>query len=235
VPRRDRRDRAASAGAHLGIETREYDARIATFIPGYQTMLRAAARALKGRAARASTLVDLGVGSGALAAACLAVAPGARVVGIDRDRAMLAMARTRLGSALAARVGDFERARLPRADVIVAAFALHHVPTPARKARLYGRLFASLRPGGLFVNADCCLADDARRQAADRRRWRAHLAARYGGAEADRYLAEWGREDMYLPLSEEVSLLRDAGFGVRVAWRRGSFAVLAARKPRARA
>ena len=76
-----------SVATHLGIRVDEYDARIRTFIPDYEDMLDTAAAALP-RSTR--TLVDLGTGTGALAARCLTSAPRARLVGIPvrhRDEA----------------------------------------------------------------------------------------------------------------------------------------------------
>ena len=67
-----------SVSAHLGIAIDEYDRRIRTFIPRYEEMLEQAARAID---RRARVIVDLGVGTGALAARCLKHAPRARVVG----------------------------------------------------------------------------------------------------------------------------------------------------------
>ena len=64
-----------SVASHLGIAVREYDRRIRTFIPNYAEMLDEAANALD---ASARTIVDLGVGTGALAARCLRHAPAAR-------------------------------------------------------------------------------------------------------------------------------------------------------------
>ena len=80
------------AASHLGIDLREYDTRIRTFIPGYEPMLDAAAGALATSIRRRRpVVVDLGIGTGALAASCLAVKPQARVIGIDEDQAMLAV------------------------------------------------------------------------------------------------------------------------------------------------
>ena len=79
--------------AHLGIRLADYDARIRTFIPDYEEMLDVAAAAIP---ARARTLVDLGIGTGALSARCLRTAPRARVVGIDVDPEILTLAARRL-------------------------------------------------------------------------------------------------------------------------------------------
>ena len=52
---------------HLGIKLADYDSRIRTFIPHYEEMLDVAAAAIQ---PRARTIVDLGIGTGALSARC---------------------------------------------------------------------------------------------------------------------------------------------------------------------
>jgi SAM-dependent methyltransferase len=215
-----------SVASHLGIDLAEYDARIRTFIPDYDPMLAAAASAIP-RGAR--TIVDLGTGTGALAAACLARAPRARVIGVDADPAMLPLAARRLRSRATLVRGSFLRTRLPReADAIVASFALHHVRTRAAKARLYIRIRRALAPRGVFVSVDCHPSIDRVAAREQRDAWTRHLRRAYSAREADRLLKAWSIEDVYVPLESEVRLLERAGFDVRVIWRGGSFAVLEA-------
>src|SRR5262245_8638661 len=216
----------SSVGSHLGIELGEYDERIRTFIPDYETMLEEAANAVKILTPRARVVVDLGIGTGALAARCLALVKSARVIGVDVDEGMLEMARRRLGGRVSVLATDFLSARLPRCDAVIASFALHHVRTRRAKAALYARCHAPLRRGGVFVSADCFLASTPRLLAVDRRAWRAHLERHYRPQQAEAYLRAWGREDVYQPLDLEVDLMRAAGFTVDVRWRRNSFAVL---------
>jgi SAM-dependent methyltransferase len=214
-----------SVASHLGIELAEYDHRIRTFIPAYEEMLGAAADAVD---TGARTIVELGVGTGALAARCLKRVPKASVVGIDADSGILALAGRRLGRRAKLLTGNFVRASLPPADAVVASFALHHVRTRDAKARLYQRVGVALRPGGLFISADCHPAADRARAASQRDAWKTHLCASYDAVEAEALLRAWGREDVYVPLDEELALLKRAGFGVDVAWRRGAFAVIVA-------
>jgi tRNA (cmo5U34)-methyltransferase len=216
--------------SHLGIELREYDQRIRTFIPRYEEMLDAAAAALQALPGRRPLVVDLGIGSGALAARSLAVKPAARIVGIDSDAGMLPLAKRRLGRRLTTQREDFLEAALPRCDAVTASFALHHVATRATKARLYRRCFAALTAGGLFVNADCCLASNRRLQTRDRAAWLAHLRRRYGRFRAAAYLRAWAKEDVYFRLEDEIDLLRSAGFSVDVPWRHDGFAVVVGTK-----
>ena len=215
---------------HLGIRLRDYDAMIRTFIPDYEVMLEEAASAVRLVERRSPVIVELGIGSGALAQRCLAVASRARVIGLDVDSDILALARGRLGARLTARRGDFLTSPLPKSDVIAASFSLHHIRTRARKAAVYRRCFRALRPGGLFVIADCCLASDRRQRLRDRDAWRAHLERSYSARRAEAFLRAWAKEDVYVPLADEIDLLERAGFSVDVRWRRRSFAVVVAAK-----
>lgn len=216
------------AAAHLGIELAEYDARIRTFIPGYDTMLDLVAEALRTTIRRRVPLiVDLGIGTGALSERCLAALPGARIAGVDADEGMLRAARERLGSPLKTTIQEnFESVEIPRCDAVVASLALHHIPTPARRLRLFRRIARALRPGGVLVSADCYPASDVRLAAFDRQVWLAHLEQSYTPGRSRAYLRAWAKEDHYAFLIDEISTLRRASFTVDVRGRNEGFAVL---------
>jgi tRNA (cmo5U34)-methyltransferase len=213
--------------SHLGIRVRDYDRRIRTFIPHYEAMLDAAAGVVATTTRPAPVVLDLGIGSGALAAHCLKAARNAQIIGIDEDESMLALAHKRLGRHLTTLMGDFQSTPFPRCDVITASFALHHIAERRRKARLYAKCYSALKPGGLLVNADCCLASDAALQKSGRDAWHSHLRRAYSAAEATSFLRAWAKEDTYLTLDTELDLMRSAGFSVDVIWRRDAFAVVA--------
>ena len=126
------------------------------------------------------------------------------------------------------RAGLWALLAAPAADAVVASYALHHVRTRVAKAGLYRRVGAALRRGGVFVSVDCHPATNrtlARRQ---RELWRAHLRKTYGRADADAFLAAWAKEDVYVPLADEIDLIEQGGLAADVIWRKGSFAVLSA-------
>jgi len=216
-----------SVSSHLGITIDEYDRMIRTFIPRYEEMLEAAAGAIH---ADTRLIVDVGVGTGALAARCIARAPGSRIVGIDSDPEMLAMARRRLSVEATLKRGNFLRTHLPRADAMVASFALHHVRTRRAKARFYERARRTLRPGGTIVSADCHPDAAPAAAASQREAWLTHLRRTYG-RKAVSLLDSWADEDVYQPLSVEMMLMTRAGFRVAVLWRRDGFAVIQGRRP----
>jgi SAM-dependent methyltransferase len=107
----------------------------------------------------ASRLLDVGCGTGALAAAAVARWPGVRVTGIDVSAGMLAVAERELATL---RRQERERIRLVRApadrlpfpggsfDLAVSTFVLQLVPNPHRALREARRVLA---PGGTLVFA----------------------------------------------------------------------------------
>jgi tRNA (cmo5U34)-methyltransferase len=212
---------------HLGIRVRDYDRRIRTFIPHYPAMLDAAAAVVATTTREAPIVIDLGIGSGALAARCLAAVPRAQIIGIDEDESMLALAHKRLGRHVTTLTGDFQSMPFPRCDVITASFSLHHIATRRQKARLYAKCHSALKPGGLLVNADCCLASDPALQKSGRDAWHGHLRRAYSAEQATVFLRAWGKEDTYFTLADEIDLMTSAGFAVDVLWRNDAFAVVA--------
>ncbi len=219
----------SSVAAHLKIRLSEYDRRIRSFIPHYEEMLGATAGAVGLCRGRAPAIVDLGIGTGALAARCLTVAPRARIHGIDADPEMLAVAARRLGGKSRRHrfvSGDFARLPIPKCDAIVATLALHHVHSVPAKRRLYRRCYAALRKGGVLASGDAFLSQAPAFQRAEMAAWRAHMRRWYSAREVSAFFAAWAREDRYLPLALEMELLESVGFRVDVPWRRAPFGVV---------
>lgn len=103
-------------------------------------------------------MLDLGCGTGTLAIALARRYPGARVIGLDVDEEILAIAREKAVSAVAP--VDLVRAaatRLPVApcsvDRVVSSLMFHHLDREQKRATLAGAM-ESLRPGGEFHLAD---------------------------------------------------------------------------------
>src|SRR5687767_5457408 len=219
-----------SVASHLAVDPKDYDDRIRKLIPLYEELIPEVARAPAHSTRRIRRIVDLGVGTGALAQACLAQVPDARVWGIDADASMMQVARKRLGRRMT-RVtlveGSFLDVPLPACDAIVASYALHHIRTLRQKRAFYRRCYAAMRPGGVFVNGDCAPASTKQGFAQDLDVWFTHLARTFGGrAGAKRVYESWADEDVYVPLADELKLLQRAGFETDVPWRRSPFAVI---------
>jgi tRNA (cmo5U34)-methyltransferase len=207
---------AHSVEGHLKLRIAEYDQRIRILVCAYEAM-RAEQLALLARCLpRAGGLVlDLGGGTRALAAAVAERFPGTRVQIWDTDPAMLAFARERCAP-FGDRVVLVEKsftAPLPACDAVVACIALHHVQDMAVKGEIYRNIFAALRPGGLFANADTLMDSRPELRAHSFDVWsRFQQTHGFTAAEARQHFAAWGEEDCYTPLAVELKLLADAGF-----------------------
>ena len=219
-----------SVSSHLALSPAKYDTRIRSLIPLYDELIAEAARALGHAARPVRTVIDLGIGTGALALACLNSAPGARVWGIDADPDMMTIARTRLGRQsprVTMTTGSFLDEPLPSCDAVVASYSLHHIRTTRAKLAFYRRCHRALRSGGVLINGDCAPASTPRGFARDLDVWFTHLGKTFGSrAKGRRVYESWANEDVYVPLAEEIRLLERAGFTVDVPWRRSPFAVI---------
>jgi tRNA (cmo5U34)-methyltransferase len=208
---------------HLGLQAEQYDATIRRYIPHYDQMIGTVVGLAHG------DVIDLGTGTGALAAAILAAQPTSRAKLVDIDPAMLEAARPRVarfGTRAELVHASFDAA-LPPCDAIVASLALHHVPEPGRKCALYARIHDALRPGGVLLVADAVVHEAGAEREASFRVWSAWMASHgIAQSEADALFAKWAGEDRYYPLATELRLLADAGFArPECFWKYGPMAV----------
>lgn len=224
-----------SVEKHLAVTPEEYDIEIRRFVPDYDAMIVEAVSALVEQIAREDgTILDLGAGTGALSAAMARRLPKAKLVLLDADAAMLEKAGKRLAAErdrIELREGTFAGA-LPRVDAAVASLSLHHVHDSSEKRVVYTNILHALAPRGVLVSCDAFVPADRRLAEPIMQRWAAHLVAS-GDTEPQAYarFADWAKEDRYLPLDQELGLLRDAGFAaIDVRWRLGPLAVVVARK-----
>lgn len=104
-------------------------------------------------------ILDVGSGTGSLAIALTTAAPDCRFMGVDPDRAAVALARKK--AALVGSSATFEQENFggPAThhhsgfDKITCSLVLHQVPL-AEKRRLVRAMFERLRPGGQLFIAD---------------------------------------------------------------------------------
>jgi tRNA (cmo5U34)-methyltransferase len=220
---------------HLAVHVHDYDAEIRKFVPGYETMLEEMVAAVAEHLPRPdATILDLGAGTGSLAAQLAKAFPGARLVLLDADAAMLAQAKVRMAG-FSGRVeyveGSFGGA-LPSCDLAVASLSLHHLHTPREREATYRTVHERLPPGGVLVNGDAMVPEAPELERRLMKRWAAHLVA-HGDTEAQAFerFKQWSWEDKYFSVERELALMRAAGFTeTDVRWRGVPTCVLVARK-----
>lgn len=103
-------------------------------------------------------VLDLGCGDGEVMHRVLAARPGATGLACDFSAEMLGRARARFAGTETVTVVEHDLdAPLPsewgRFDLVVSAFAIHHV-VDDRKRSLYGEVFEALEPDGTFCNLE---------------------------------------------------------------------------------
>jgi len=173
--------------------------------------------------------LDLGAGTGLLASHIKTRWPDTRIHLIDGSDAMLAQARERFGDdpLMTYELGDLNDTDLKGPfDVIVSALAIHHLGDEGKQG-LFKRIFAALRPGGLFINAEQVASPAQARGKRYQDIWTSEAKAR-GATEADLEAAAVRMaHDLCAPVEDQLGWMREAGFAdadcTFKAWR---FAVL---------
>jgi tRNA threonylcarbamoyl adenosine modification protein (Sua5/YciO/YrdC/YwlC family) len=181
-----------------------YADEIRSEVPAYDVFQDSLAAATGAGARR---ILDLGTGTGETARRVLARHPEARLVGVDENEGMLAVAGSQLpAERVELRVGRIEEPLPDGAfDLVTSALCVHHLDG-AGKADLFRRVRDALVPGGLFVLGDVVVPVDP----ADAR---TPLTPGY---------------DRPSPLADQLAWLTEAGFAPTVAWQEADLAVVAA-------
>jgi tRNA (cmo5U34)-methyltransferase len=212
-----------------------YDAVRRQLIPCFDAFYGAAIGLLPFGESEPVRILDVGAGTGLLAAQVLERFPAARLTLLDFSEEMLARARDRFAGTpghVEVRVGDSTCTALEGPwDAIVSALSIHHLQD-VEKQRLYARAFDALAPGGILVNADNVLAEDPAEQARHRDAWIASI--RETGLEEVELAAalERTRVDILAPLAVQLAWLEEIGFAeVGCAFRWNHFAVFSGRRP----
>jgi len=193
---------------HLHLDARTYLEVTRRLVPSYDRLQEAVAAAAEGGAVR--TLLDLGTGTGETLGAVLARHRGATALGLDREEAVLEVARTRLrGLPVDLRVAELS-APLPDGpfDLITSALAVHHLEGTA-KAALFSEVARVLRPGGRFVLGDVVVPDDP----------------------ADAVTGVSGAHDRPVTVDELLRRLAEAGLVPAVVWAERDLVVVRAERP----
>ena len=223
-----------SVEGHLRLSVSEYDELIGQLVPAYPTMRVVQLDLLALCLPADGVVLDLGGGTGALAAAIAERFSSATVEIWDTDPEMLTIARGRCAR-FGERIAYVERSftgPLPPCDAVAAALALHHIQDLAVKAATYRHIFEALRPGGIFVNADAAVPTSPVLQRRAFQFWADSMRPHgISHDEAQQHFANWASEDFYPPLLTELRLLAEAGFSEpECFWREGAAVVFGAVK-----
>ena len=213
-----------------------YVADRAKLIPCFDAFYRRTTDLIPGGARR---VLDLGAGTGLLSAFVRSWYPEAHIHLMDVSEPMLDRARTRFapGSSehdtnVSFEVADYASASLPQnQDAIVSALSIHHLDHAAKKA-LFAKIFAALRPGGVFVNAEQVAGPTPALDEFYKKLWLQQV--REGGATPQQIADSLYRQqdDRCASVEDQLDWMREAGFTDADCWFKDNrFAVLAGTRP----
>ncbi len=170
------------------------------------------------------TLLDLGCGTGLELETVFARFPNAEATGYDLSEKMLAECRRKLGARRLTLhresylTADFGREAF---DAAISFESLHHF-THAQKLALYRRVYAALKPGGVFVYGDYFVETDAEERA---------MREEYDRLRGEQDVRESVHFDTPFTIAHELRVLAEAGFAdARRVWREGGMSLVAARR-----
>jgi tRNA (cmo5U34)-methyltransferase len=185
----------------------EYTALRRRLVPDFDEFYGTAVAALQCGLGPLERVLDLGAGTGLMAAAVASRYPEARFELLDGSEAMLVEAQAVLGERVSAMHVQDMALGLPEGpfDAVVSALAIHHLED-ADKRLLFRRIHELLRPSGVFVNAEQVVFYHVR--------WIAECrAAGATQAEIDDALTR-RQHDRCADLESQLQWLQEAGFAV---------------------
>jgi tRNA (cmo5U34)-methyltransferase len=213
----------------------DYDGLRRILIPCFDDFYGTAVRVVPFDQAEPLSVLDLGAGTGLYSGTLQAVFPNAKFTLLDLAPEMLEKAKARfeeMGKLPRILLGDYVEADFEGSyDLIISALSIHHLED-ADKERLYQRIYSSLKPGGMFVNADQVLGATTELEKLYRTHWLESVRA-LGISDEELNKARKRMEyDRMTPLSDQLGWLKQAGFRDVDCWYKNfSFAVFGGHRP----
>jgi len=211
----------------------DYDTQREYIIPEMREYYGTAVWAMESKEAEPEIL-DIGAGTGLMSAYLLEKFPQAHLTLIDIAENMLDMARQRFAGREHTWyiVSDYLTGDLGGPyDIACSALSIHHL-APEEKRLLFRRIFTSLKPGGIFVNADQADGETPYFRERNLAYWNEFMKnGPMTGSQRAEILKRRDTLDRNEKLSDQLVWLREAGFtDVDVVYRNRTFIVTVARK-----
>ncbi|MDB2373965.1 carboxy-S-adenosyl-L-methionine synthase CmoA [Psychrosphaera haliotis] len=135
-------------------------------VPGYSTIVSSIGKLAKQFQQENSNIYDLGcsLGAATIAMRKFVDAPNCKIIGVDNSEAMVERCRLHINafkSSVPAEIqcADINDIEIENASVVVMNFTLQFIP-PEKRRFLLDKIFAGLKPGGVFILSEKFVFDD---------------------------------------------------------------------------
>lgn len=186
----------------------DYDQFIKKVVPGYD-FFTTIAPVLVGSP---KSVLDLGCGTGNIAAAVKKLHPEAAITCVDPSEGMLQKAQAKLDAGfIQSSAEDFTFDK--KYDAVTSIMMMHNVQTREKRAEIYKSIYESLNSPGVYITADIALGENDVTHSLYMTMWRNYML---NGIPADEVDGKWlplhREKDKPLKISEQMIMLYDAGF-----------------------
>jgi len=192
-----------------------FDPLIKKLAPQYRVMLEALCLSLPFSEERAIKVVDLGCGTGTVAALLKKRYPDSEIICVDFSSRMISAAKKKLAgekgiSFKLCNVCDF--IFQGPFDAVVSSLCLHHLYPGSVKEEFFEKVYKSLSEQGVFYIFDVVKGTSGYLQGLYQERWREFLNRSFSAEEVDRTFKKAEAEDRPFTLIQELEWLKEAGF-----------------------
>jgi len=213
--------------------SRQYDSQRPLLIPCFEDFYTIALPLIR-NFEKGSRVLDIGAGTGLFSQFVYQERPDLQFTLIDLSPEMLAVARERFAGKQNVEfvTGDITKAVLTdQYDVVISALAIHHLADSEKEA-LYQAVFNSLKPGGLFINADQVEGRNGPFDSYFKNRWEQQINAAGLAQQAIDSAMERIKLDKFSKLETQLLTLEKTGFiAVDCIYKYNNFAVFGGFRP----
>ncbi|MCA9406584.1 MAG: methyltransferase domain-containing protein, partial [Candidatus Omnitrophica bacterium] len=209
----------------------QYDQFVLKIVPHYRQMIDALTACLPFHSSQTLQFLDLGSGTGMVTSQLKKNFPRSNITCVDISSNMINIARQRFDGQGTIEFIEADYCGMSfeseRYDAVVSSLAMHHIRSAEDKQKLFQNIFSSLRPRGLFVNADVILGSSRLLHQAYMEKWKAFMREAVSEQEInEKWLPRYYETDHPFELMKELEWLKKAGFqDIDVAWKHYTVAV----------